>query len=48
MEDIKISLLTRPDSDNFYMQYRDPVSGRKIRKGTGTNKKREAERLAGK
>jgi len=45
MSEIKISLFKR---GNFYhMQYRDPVSGVKVRKSTGTSKKREAERIAG-
>jgi integrase len=45
MDEIKISLLKR--GDTYYMQYRDPVSGRKVRKSTGVGKKREAERIAG-
>lgn len=46
-DEIKISLFKRDGSDIYQMQYRDPVSGRKCRKTTGTNKKREAERMAG-
>jgi integrase len=45
MDEIKISLLKR--GKIYYMQYRDPVSGRKVRKSTGTGKKRDAERIAG-
>ncbi len=46
--EITISLFKKPDSDIYHMQYRDPITGNKRRKTTGTNKKREAERLAGK
>ena len=44
-DEIKISIFKRAGSDVYQMQYRDPVTGSKIRKSTKTNKKREAERL---
>ena len=47
MEEIKVSVFKRSSEDIYHMQYRDPVTRRKIRKSTGTNKKREAERMAG-
>ncbi len=42
----RIYVFKRPDSDNYYLVYRDPRTNRQVRKSAGTNKKREAERLA--
>ena len=39
-DEIKISIFKRAGSDVYQMQYRDPVTGSKIRKSTKTNKKR--------
>jgi hypothetical protein len=33
---------------NLYMRYLDPVTGKQVPKSTGTNKRREAERIAAK
>ncbi len=33
---------------SLYMRYRDPVSGQQVTRSTGTNRKREAERIAAK
>ena len=48
MEEFKVSIYERKDRDGFYMQYRDPVTGRKVRQSTKTSKRREAERKAAK
>ena len=47
-DQIKVSLFKKPGSKIFHMQYRDPVTGNKRRKSTGTTIKRDAERIAGK
>jgi len=46
MNEIKVSLFRPKDSDVFYMQYREPVSGRKIRRTTGKRSRRDAMRVA--
>ncbi|MCO6454083.1 MAG: site-specific integrase [Pirellulaceae bacterium] len=45
---IRVSLLRRSESTVFYMQWRDPLSGRKVRRTTGTKIRRDAERMAAK
>jgi integrase len=48
MAEISVSCLRR-DGDTFYqMQYRDPVTGLKVRRSTKCQKRREAERVAAK
>jgi integrase len=48
MDDISISVFRRSGEKYYHMQYRDPVSGQKVRKSTGVMKKREADRIAAK
>ena len=48
MHETKVSIYWREDRSIFFMQYRDPISGNKVRKSTNTNRRREAERLAAK
>ena len=48
MNEIRVSIFKRVDRDVYYMQYRDPVTGHKVRRGTGEVKRRDAEREAGK
>ncbi len=45
---IKVSLFRKPGNRIWHLQYRDPETGYKRRKSSGTTNKREAERLAGK
>jgi len=48
MHKVTVSLVRRGDRDGYYMQYRDPETGRKIRRATGTTNRQEAAELAGK
>ena len=48
MQKTTVTLVRRADRAGWYMQYRDPETGRKVRRATGTDNKREAERMAGK
>ena len=43
--DINVTLFRRNDKGDYIMQYADPVSGRKRRKTTGTDKLREAKKI---
>jgi integrase len=48
MSKITVSIMWREDRQRFYMQYRDPESGDKIRQSTDTSNRRQAERAAAK
>jgi len=48
MSDVKISVLKRANRKHYFMQYRDPTTGDKVTRSTGTTKKRDAERAAAK
>lgn len=46
MSAIKVTVIKRPNSNNFYARWTDPVSLRERRKSTKTKIKRDAERFA--
>lgn len=45
---INVSVTQRSGRPGFYMQYRDTVSGNKVRRSCNTKDRRKAERMAGK
>lgn len=47
-EEIRVHVVKYPDRDNLVMRYRDPFSGRQVQRSTGTTKRRDAEKAAGK
>ncbi len=48
MEEIRVHVVKYPDRDNLVMRYRDPFTGRQVQRSTGTTKKRDADKAAGK
>ena len=46
MAEISVTIFQREDRPFWYMQYRDPVTDRKVRKCTGKKTRRDAERAA--
>lgn len=46
MHEIKVSVLQRPGQKSYYLQYRDPLTGRKVRKTAKATTRRGAERAA--
>jgi hypothetical protein len=47
-QDIKVLVVRYKDRPHFTMRYVDPTTGRQCARSTGTNVRREAERIAGK
>src|SRR4051812_48902018 len=47
-QDISVWVIRYRDRPHFTMRYVDPITGRQCARSTGTNVKREAERLAAK
>jgi len=45
---IRVHVVRYPDRKNLVMRYTDPSNGKQVQRSTGTNKKREAERIAAK
>jgi integrase len=48
VEEIRVHVVKYPDRDNLVMRYRDPFTGRQVQRSTGTTKKRDADKAAGK
>ena len=49
MYEINVNIFRRKDRDNrYFMQYADPMDGRKVRKDTGTTSERKALKIAAK
>jgi hypothetical protein len=48
MEEIKVHVVKYPDRDNLVMRYRDPLTNKHVQRSTGTTKKSEAAKEAGK
>ena len=44
-EEIKVHVVKYKDRDNFAMKYTDPMTGKNVRRSTGTHKRREAEKI---
>lgn len=47
-DEIKVHVVKYPDRKNLVMRYLDPMTGKQVPRSTGTNKKREAEKVAAK
>lgn len=47
-DEIKVHVVKYPDRANLVMRYRDPFTGRQVQRSTGTTKRRDAEKAAGK
>jgi hypothetical protein len=45
---IKVHVCKYPDRDNLMMRYCDPITGRQIARSTGTTKRSDATKAAGK
>ena len=45
-DEIRVSVASYGDGRNLMMTYRDPITGKKVAKSTGTTDRREAERAA--
>ena len=46
--EITVLVVEYPDRKNLMMRYKEPATGKHIARSTGTNKRREAERIAAK
>ena len=47
-DEIKVHVVKYPDRANLVMRYRDPFSRKQVQRSTGTTKRHEAEKAAGK
>jgi len=47
-EEIKVYVVKFQDRDNYAMKYIDPMTGKNVRRSTGTTKRKEAEKIAAK
>ena len=48
MDTIKVHVVKYPDRENLMLRYRDPITGRQIARSTGTTKRGNATKAAGK
>jgi integrase len=48
MDEIKVYVIKFKDRDNYVMKYTDPMTGKNVRRSTGTNKLKAAEKIAAK
>lgn len=47
-DSVKVSVVKYPDRDHLVLRWRDPITGKMRSKTSGTNRRRDAERLAAK
>lgn len=47
IEEIKVHVVKRKDQKNLFMRYKDPMTGRQVSKSTGTNRRKDALKVAG-
>jgi hypothetical protein len=47
-DEIKVHVCQYPDRANLVMRYVDPFSGKQVQRSTGTTKRKEADKAAGK